>query len=116
MVSFVNKEILEKLDEIILEIKQSEKYQNYQFLKEKLMNNKNANELISDIKRIQKEIVKKEVLKKEISELEEELNKKVELLNKIPLYVEFIEVQEELNITYQLLKQELEDYFNDLLD
>jgi len=116
MVSFVNKEILEKLDEIILEIKQSEKYQNYQFLKEKLMNNKNANELISDIKRIQKEIVKKEVLKQEISELEEELNKKVELLNKIPLYVEFIEVQEELNITYQLLKQELEDYFNDLLD
>ena len=116
MVNFVNKEILDKVDEIVTNIKNGKKYQDYLFLKDKLNNNEKVTILISDIKKIQKEIVKKEVLKQDIKELEEELNKKISLLNQIPLYSEFIEVQEDLNNTYQLLKQELDNYFTNLLN
>ena len=36
MVKLVNKEILSKVDEVVIEIKKSKKYQDYLFLKDKL--------------------------------------------------------------------------------
>lgn len=112
----VNNEILNKVDEIVSEIKMSKNYQDYLFLKDKLKNNEKATNLISDIKKLQKEIVKKESLRQDITDTDKQLEEKINLLNQIPLYVEFIEKQEELNLTYQLLKQELDDYFNNLLN
>lgn len=116
MENFVNKEILEKVDEVIIKIKKSKKYRDYQFLKKKLENNDRVQALISDIKQLQKEIVKEESLQQDTMNLEGALNEKLELLNRIPLYVEFIETQGELNTMYQLLKQELDDYFYSVLN
>lgn len=115
MEKFVNREILDKLDNIIKDIKESKTYQEYQFLFSKLSKNEKANTLIKNVKDIQKEIVKKEVAKESISELEKEINSILEELNRIPLYVEYISKQEELDIIYQNLKSRIDGYFYDLL-
>ena len=111
MVNFVNKEILVKVDKVIDEIKNSKDYQQYQYLKEKLSKHEKANNFITEIKKIQKEIIKKEVSKQDTTNLEKELNQKLDSLNKIPLYIEFVNSQEKLNNIYQVLKKELDDYF-----
>ena len=60
MVKQMNNEILENIEDIINTIKSSEDYKDYLYLKEKLSHHEKANTLISEIKKIQKELVKKE--------------------------------------------------------
>lgn len=116
MEKFVNKVILDKVDEIVSDIKKSKKYQDYLFLREKLKNNTRVTNLILEIKDIQKSIVKKESLKEDIKNLELLLEEKNTLLNQIPLYSDFIQVQSDLNLEFQLLKQELDNYFDNILN
>ena len=116
MEKFVNKDIFDKVDEIVSEIKKSKKYQDYLFLREKLKTNTRVTNLILEIKDIQKTIVNKEVLKEDVKDLELLLEEKNTLLNQIPLYVDFIQIQSDLNLEYQLLKQELDNYFDNILN
>lgn len=116
MENFMNDNILKQVDNIVDIIQNSKEYQDYLFLSNKLKQNKKANTLIKEIKRIQKEIVRKEVLKEDTKELEEELTNLVSTLNQIPLYVEFIEIQKELNENYQMIKERLDDYFYAVLN
>lgn len=115
MVKSVNNKILDKLDDIIKNIQESNTYREYQFLFEKLLKHKKVNTLIEKVKNIQKEMVKKEMKQESILDLETEMNSILEELNRIPLYVEFVSKQEELNQIYQLLKEKLDSYFFDLL-
>ena len=112
MEKFVNSLILEKVDEIIETIKESKEYQDYQFLFNKLSQNVEANNLIKEVKIIQKKIVKKESLGESVVDLEEQLSLLVEQLETIPLYVEFVEKQSELNDLYQGIKEKLNVYFD----
>ena len=112
----MNSEILDSIDDIIDTIKSSEDYKDYLYLKEKLSHHEKANELIKEIKKLQKELVKKKVNKEDINDLDSEINNKLSELNKIPLYNDFINKQEELNTLYQVIKTRLDDYFYNKLN
>lgn len=116
MEKYVNNNILEKVDDIVTTIKESKEYQDYMFLSNKLAKNDKCNNLIKEIKFMQKEIVKKESLGEDSSEMEVKFANLVTQLNAIPLYNEFISKQQELNYIYQTIKEELDNYFNDLFD
>lgn len=116
MEKFVNNLILEKMDDIISTIHNSEEYRDYQFLASKLSKNDKANTLIKEVKHLQKQIVKKEVMKESIIDLEDQMNSLLEELNRIPLYMEFVEKQQQLNCVYQNIKTRLETYFDNLLN
>ena len=112
----MNNEILKEVDNIVSFIKESDDYKEYLFLKDKLSKNKKALSLINDIKTLQKEIVKKEIKKENILRLEEEINKKILELNKIPLYVDYIRIQEKLDELFQYIKEKLNDYFEERIN
>ena len=112
----MNNEILKEVDNIVSFIKESDDYKEYLFLKDKLSKNKKALSLINDIKTLQKEIVKKEIKKDNILRLEEEINKKILELNKIPLYVDYIRIQEKLDELFQYIKEKLNDYFEERIN
>lgn len=103
--------LLNKVDEIVNTILDSKEYKDYLFLKEKIENNEIVMNLISEIKSIEKEMVKRESIKEDISDLELEFNKKMDELNGIPLYIDFISKQEEINLAYKLIKDRLDEYF-----
>ena len=105
----MNKEILNKVDEIINLINESDNYKKYLKLKDMLENNKEIMLLISEIKVLQKDIVhhyeKKELLKEKQKELDS-----------IPLYREYQNTLDELNITYNIIETTLNNYFNKTLN
>ena len=72
-------EILNKIDEIISLIEKSDDYQKYLLLKEKMKTNKELNQLINEVRLLQKDVVH-HLNKKEL------LDKKMEELNNYPLY------------------------------
>ena len=100
-----NKEILNKIDEIINLIENSSEYQKYLSLKKDLDNDKEITLLISEIKLLQKDVVhhldKKEILNKKINELES-----------IPLYREYQNTVASLNNTYAIIEQRINNYIN----
>ena len=100
-----NKEILNKIDEIINLIENSSEYQKYLSLKKDLDNDKEITLLISEIKILQKDVVhhldKKELLNKKINELES-----------IPLYREYQNTVASLNNTYAIIEQRINNYIN----
>lgn len=108
MVKSMNKEIIEKLEEIVSYIENSNTYQDYQLLKEKLASNQKTNILISKIKEKQKELVKKEYNHENIQKLEEELYSLEKELKEIPLYCDFIDKQTELNDIFTNIKIQIE--------
>lgn len=116
MEKFVNNDIVNKIDEIVVFIKDSKEYQDYLFLFNKLSKNDRCNSLIKQVKTLQKELVKKQFRGQDVNKLEEKINELVSELNTIPLYVEFVDKQQELNEIYQSIKVRLDNYFNDLFN
>ncbi len=112
----MNDSVIEKVEEIVSIIKNSEEYQQYLMLKEKMKKNKKATTLIEQIKKIQKELVKKEASKMDTSELETEYFHLLEMLNQIPLYVDFKHTQSNLNEIYQTIKERFDDYFDQVFN
>ena len=107
----MNNKILSEVDKIIEYIKDTDDYKDYIYLKEKLSKNEKANNLINEIKNLQKDIVKLELESKDITELDNKISNNLQELNKIPLYVEYTQKQEILNDVYQTIKNRLDDYF-----
>lgn len=105
----MNKEILEKIDEIILEIESSPDYQNYLSLKEQISKNKKLTELINKVKVLQKDYVHHLVSK-------EELDKLVTELNDDPLYREYSNALYEVNNTFAIIEAKLNKYFQDKIN
>ena len=112
----MNNKVLDKVDEIIEFIKETEEYKDYLYLKDKLEKNEKALSLINEIKKYQKELVKKEVEKLDTKDLEDKINNNLKELDNIPLYNEYLDVQEKLNDMYQLVKIKLDDYFYNKLN
>ena len=104
----MNKEILNKTEDLVATIEESNLYQEYLLLKEKLEKNDKAKMLIKEIKVKQKELVHKKYNKENFIELEMELENLERKLNQIPLYSEFIEKQNELNDIFYQIKTQIE--------
>ena len=105
----MNNEILNKVDEIINLINESDEYKKYLFLKKELENNKEVNKLINEIKILQKDVVH------HIKD-EKELKVREEKLNNIPIYREYQNTLDELNNTYSIIENTLNNYFNKTLN
>ena len=116
MVKSLNSEILDKVDEIVTYIMNSEIYIKYKMIEAKMKNDSDIMNKINRVKTIQKEIVKLEVSKKNVSNLEEEIEVILLELNTYPIYQEYTYLQEDLNNTFQGIKIIIENYINDKLN
>ena len=107
MVNIMNKE----LDELVSYIKNTSSYKKCISIKEKMDKNEEICSLIEEIKSLQKKYVKSnydDSIKKELDSLESKLNS-------IPIYVEYNNNLEEVNKMIDLVKDELNNYFSELL-
>ena len=112
----MNNEILDKVDEIITYIKDTDEYKDYVLLKDKLESNSKVKSLIKEVKSLQQKLVKAEAYRKDSKELESNYNQKLSELDKIPLYTDYKNSVEKLNEMYQTIKNRLDDYFYNKLN
>ena len=105
----MNKEILDKIDEIIKSIENSPIYQKYLDLKKQIGNNKELKMLINEVRVLQKDIAHHVKNKKELEE-------KVNELNTHPLYIEYINTLDEINNTFTIIENNLNNYFKNKLN
>lgn len=112
----MNKELANKLDEIIAYIKNSPDYHKYFQINEQLKKNANLIAIINDIKHLQKQAVKYHSLNqfKEEHKIDQQITIKLQLLETYPIYIEYITLQEELNDMLQNIKTILDKYFYDI--
>lgn len=113
MVRLLNKkdEILKKVDEIIDYIENSDNYKKYLIIKEKMNNDQEINDLINEVKHLQKRLANHYN-----KQLEIELEEKNKLLNNIPLYREYLNTLDEINNIYNIIENSLNKYFYDKLN
>jgi len=104
----LNKEIDDKLDEIVEYIKNTDSYKNYLKAKSKLEERDDLKIIINNIKRLQKEIIKNPSNKKE---LEKELNKNIEILESDITYSEYNNYLSEVNNMLAIFENKLNNYF-----
>lgn len=116
MVKSLNNEILNKVDEIVSYIENSDTYIRYKEIELKMKNDSDIMDRINKIKSIQKEIVKLEINKKDIVSLENEIDIILSELNSYPIYQEYTYLQEDLNNTFQSIKTIIENYINNKLN
>ena len=112
----MNNEVLEKVDEIITYIKETDEYKDYILLKDKLESNDKVKSLIKEVKSLQQNLVKAEAYRKDSKELESNYNQKLSELDKIPLYNDYKNSVDKLNEMYQTIKNRLDDYFHNKLN
>lgn len=107
----LNKEIESSLEDIINYIINSKEYIKCIKIKKKMSNNKDIQRQIDDIKKLQKKYVieKNESIKKEL-----ELKEKK--LYETPIYSEYNNNLEIVNNMITLVKDELNDYFYNILN
>lgn len=106
-------EILNKVDEIIAYIKETDVYSNYLKSKKIISLDQEIITLIEDIKRYQKEIVKNQSKKQE---LEDKINNNLSILNENPNYLEYMYFQEELNNMLTIFENKINKYFKDIFN
>jgi len=99
-----NKEILNKVDEIIKEIEESSDYQKYLKLKEDISNNKKLVLLINEVRQLNKDFTHKLVRKEELEEKENELKNH-------PLYREYLNTINEINNKFAIIENRINSYF-----
>ena len=110
----MNNKILTKTDEIIDIIKNSEEYQKYIEVSNKMKDNKEIMNLINEIKTLQKKLVKEKSVGNDISSIDDEINKKLKCLEDYPIYLDYIYLQEDLNNSITLVKTSIENYINNI--
>ncbi len=110
----MNNKFLTKVDEIIDIIKNSDEYQKYIEISNKMKNNKEIMNLINEVKFLQKKLVKEQSLGNDVSSLDNEINNKLKCLEEYPIYLDYIYLQEDLNNSIGLVKTSIEKYINDI--
>ena len=103
-------DIEEKIDELFDELKNKDIYVNYVRVKEELKNNKEINEIINQIKRLQKICTNNDDPK-----LEDEIKKLYDALNSYPIYQSYLNLKDLLNEELIIIKNQFENYFKDIL-
>ena len=106
--------IQNKIDELFETIKNSKEYKAYQNIGEVLKNNDEINDLVNEIKKLQQESVRlEEENNPKYKELDKEIEKKVTILNNIPIYQEYLRRMDEFNNIITTSKNNIEQYLND---
>lgn len=102
---------MEKLDEVVNTIKNSKEYKNCVDLKSQMDSNEDINSLVKKIKILQKKYIRTndKDIKLELDKLEKELNE-------IPIYHIYMENLEKVNDMINYVKDELNNYFDLLLN
>ena len=109
----MNKEIDDKILEIIDYIKNTDYYKNYLKAKELLNLDNELIKLIEDIKKYQKEIVKNPSKREE---LEDKIKKNLDILNTNPLYLDYINNLDEVNNMLIIFENKLNKYLYDVFN
>ncbi len=102
---------MEKLDEVVKVIKDSKEYKTCIDLKKQMESNEDINLLVKKIKILQKKYIRTndKDIKLELDNLEKELNE-------IPIYHIYMENLEKVNDMINYVKDELNSYFDLLLN
>lgn len=104
--------VLDKTNELVSLIKESNDYKRYVFLKEEMKKDKQLMELVNKIKKSEKLRVNLEHKKEDISNIEKEINSLRKELNEYPIYQEYLYLQEDLNNLFQNIRNILETNIN----
>ena len=104
--------VLDKTNELVSLIKESNDYKRYVFLKEEMKKDKQLMELVNKIKKSEKLRVNLEHKKEDISNIEKEINSLRKELNEYPIYQEYLYLQEDLNNLFQNIRNILETTIN----
>lgn len=104
-----NKEILNKVDEIIKEIEDSDDYKKYLLLKEEINNNKELVLLINKVRQMNKDYTHKIVKKEELDSVTNELNNH-------PLYREYLNTISVINNEFSIIENTINNYFKKKLE
>lgn len=99
------------LDEVVNCIKNSKEYKKCIELKEKMKSNDEINSLVKEIK-----LKQKKYIRSNDSNILSELNELEERLNSIPIYHVYTKNLEKVNEYISYVKDELNDYFIELLN
>ena len=102
---------MEELNKIIDYIINTESYQNTIKLREQMKKNKELNDLIEDIKSLQKKYIKNNNVS-----IKEELDKKTKKLEEYPIYNIYNKNLEEVNQMIDYVNDELNDYFEKVIN
>ena len=113
MVNYMN-DIALKFEELIKSIKDSELYKRYNSIKEKMIDDKEINDLINKVKKLQRESVKESSKGIDVSSYDKEIEELLEKLNNIPLYVEYDYAMKDLNNELKIIKNTIESCINDI--
>jgi cell fate (sporulation/competence/biofilm development) regulator YlbF (YheA/YmcA/DUF963 family) len=106
----VNKETKESLEDLINYIKSTDDYKKVIELKKEIDKDKELKQLISEVKKIQKEYVRSNFDDKVKEKLDIELN----LLNSNKLFVTYTYHLDKVNDMIKLVKDELNNYFYEI--
>lgn len=112
MVRQLNKEIELKVNNIINYIKDTDSFKNYLKAKELLDKRDDLKKIISDIKKLQKEIIKY----KDKKELEIKLNENIKILENDILYNQYTNYLSEVNNMLAIFENKLNKYFDDVFN
>ena len=104
--------VLDKTNELVSLIKESNDYKRYLFLKEDMKKDKQLMGLVNKIKKSEKLRVNLEHKKEDISNIEKEINSLRKELNEYPIYQEYLYLQEDLNNLFQNIRNILETNIN----
>lgn len=100
---------VEELKNKVLNSKEYKDYKNYETI---LDNNKEINNIITNIKRVQQQIIKKEDKNKDTTKEKIELESLYKKLNTYKDYTNYIDSSKKLNEMITYIQKEFETYFN----
>ena len=106
--------INESINDLFNTIKNSSEYKEYLNIGEVLKKDNELNNLIEDIKKLQKKSVNLEYKgDKKYKEIDKEIDEKVKLLNNRPLYKEYLRRMNKLNDILSESSYTIEKYINE---
>ena len=113
MEKFAKDELLTKIDELISLIKEMPTYKRYIDICNQMKKNKEITNIISNIKKKQKEAVNLEYRKENTSVIDKEIEVSLKTLMEYPIYQEYSYLQEDLNNMFQTIRSILENHINE---
>ena len=106
------KQLNRALNDVVDYIKDSNEYKTCLDLKKRMSDNEEVNALVRQVKLLQQKYIKSNYNK----EIKKELNEINKRLNDIPIYVIYKQNLEKVNNMINTVKDELNNYFDDLLN
>ena len=112
MESYLSKKSKKSLMDIIDHIKNSEEYIHCNKLKKEMEKDQELMNLLTKVKNLQKRYIRNN----SDQTLKKELDQQLELLNNHKLYALYNYYLEKINVQIELIKTELNDYFNKIVN